>query len=87
MTDLSKLVDDLSYVYDGAFTRDEVAAVVTESYTLLEGRARVTDFLVVLTRKFARERLSARAASRGIAPAGVPEVLFLCVRNAGRSKA
>lgn len=83
---LDKLVDDLSYLYDGAFTRDEVAAVVTESYALLEGRSRVTDFLVVLTRKFARERLSARAASLGIRPAGVPEVLFICVRNAGRSQ-
>ena len=83
---LDKLADDLAYAYDGVIPRDEVDAVVRESFDLLSQRSKITDFLVVLTRRFARERLAARAATHGVIRGGVPEALFICVRNAGRSQ-
>jgi protein-tyrosine-phosphatase len=43
-------------------------------------------YLPILAERFARDRLTALATSRGLVPKRVPEVLFVCVRNAGRSQ-
>ena len=48
--------------------------------------ARFTDFVPVLVHRFARERLKALAQAEGLIAKDVPEVLFVCVQNSGRSQ-
>ena len=45
-----------------------------------------TDFVPLLVHRFARERLRALAQAEGALAKDVPEVLFVCVHNAGRSQ-
>ena len=56
------------------------------SYTALARSAKVTTHLPALTARFAADRLLALAQAQGDAPRDVPEVLFVCVQNAGRSQ-
>lgn len=60
-----------------------VLTIVRESYTSLARTARVTSALVPLTERFARQRLADLTRDRDSA---VPQVLFVCVANAGRSQ-
>ncbi|KJL22500.1 Arsenate-mycothiol transferase ArsC1 [Microbacterium oxydans] len=60
-----------------------VLTTVRESYTALARTARVTSALVPLTERFARQRLADLIRDRDSA---VPQVLFVCVANAGRSQ-
>ena len=62
-----------------------VTATVRESYTALARGAGVRSHLIVTAERFARQRLEdiMRAAHRGARP---PQVLFVCVANAGRSQ-
>lgn len=83
---LEHVVADLAYRYDGVLDRGTVEAVVVESYDQLADRASVSDFLPLLTARFARDRLADLARVQGKTPSGTPEVLFICVRNAGRSQ-
>lgn len=62
---------------------DVVLSIVRESYTSLARSARVTSALVPLTERFARQRLTDLARDRA---ASIPQVLFVCVANAGRSQ-
>ncbi|MGC5078138.1 metalloregulator ArsR/SmtB family transcription factor [Agrococcus sp. DT81.2] len=62
---------------------DAVTGVVRESYAGLARTARITAHLVPLTDRFARQRLSDLTRDRST---GVPQVLFVCVANAGRSQ-
>jgi arsenate reductase (thioredoxin) len=64
---------------------DLVTRTVRESYTALGRTARVTQHLPVLAERFATQRLQdiERATS---ADAVKPQVLFVCVANAGRSQ-
>jgi protein-tyrosine-phosphatase len=78
-------VDDLAAEFDGIFSRATVQRFVDESLDGL-GAARFTDCLPVLTYRFARERLRAYGQAEGTIAKEVPEVLFVCVENAGRSQ-
>ena len=78
---VASLADELK----GVFSVETVARFVEESIELL-GEARVTEFLPVLAHRFARERLRALAQAEGSIAKEVPEVLFVCVQNAGRSQ-
>lgn len=60
-----------------------VLTIVRESYTAMARTARVTSALVPLTERFARQRLSDLARDRDTS---VPQILFVCVANAGRSQ-
>ena len=81
-----RIVDDLNYTYAGVFARDEIAEVVRESRDLIASRSTVHGYQFVLTERFARDRLAAQAKAKGMRGGGQPEVLFVCVRNAGRSQ-
>ncbi len=81
-----RLVDDLAYHYDGTFTRDEVHQVITEARTTLTGTSKVTTFLPVLVSRYARKLLEAKAVAEGKIAKAKPELLFVCVHNAGRSQ-
>lgn len=60
-----------------------VFAIVRDSFTALARTARATAALMPLAERFARQRLSDLARDRAVA---VPQVLFVCVANAGRSQ-
>ena len=83
---LADIADGLSVRFAGVFSSGTVERYVVESYDLLAQSATVTTHLPSLTARFAAERLQACAQARGEAPTPVPEVLFVCVHNAGRSQ-
>ena len=83
---LRQITADLAYRYDGVFNTETVRALVDESYDMLAPTAKVTTFLPMLTERFAKERLLAVAQAEGKVAKPTPEVLFICVQNAGRSQ-
>src|SRR5690606_35053095 len=67
--------------------RAEVLTLVRESYTALARASAVPAHLVVTTERFARQRLADAARIRATTGASRrPQVLFVCVANAGRSQ-
>lgn len=85
-TGLHSIAEDLAQRFHGVFASETVERYVFESYTALARTAKVTAHLPALTAKFARDRLVALAQAKGAAPHDFPEVLFVCVQNAGRSQ-
>lgn len=83
---LARIGDKLAYDYDACFSTDEVRELLLDSYDQLATSASVTAFLPVLAERLTRERLDARAQLEGKVAKRVPEVLFVCVQNAGRSQ-
>lgn len=83
---LSRTAADLAARYTGVFSPQTVERYVFESYTALRRTSKVHTHLTTLAGRFAADRLSALAQSQGAAPKTVPEVLFVCVHNAGRSQ-
>lgn len=86
---LTRMADELSERFPG-LGHEAVLRTVRESYTALARRSTVRTHLVVTTERFARQRLSdlTRTAAAGVdGTAGHrPQVLFVCVANAGRSQ-
>ncbi|MFY2791289.1 arsenate reductase ArsC [Rhodococcoides fascians A21d2] len=83
---LSRTAEELSAKYTGVFSPQTVERYVFESYTALRRTAKIHTHLTSLAGRFAADRLTALAQSQGAAPKDVPEVLFICVHNAGRSQ-
>jgi arsenate reductase (thioredoxin) len=77
----ARLVEEFA----GIFSRETIARYMAESQDLL-GEARINVFVPVLAHRFARERLKALAQAEGTLGKEQPEVLFVCVHNAGRSQ-
>jgi arsenate reductase (thioredoxin) len=69
----------------GIYSLETIERFVDESIDRLSG-ARVVDFIPLFVHRFARERLRALAQAQGAIVRDVPEVLFVCVHNAGRSQ-
>jgi protein-tyrosine-phosphatase/DNA-binding transcriptional ArsR family regulator len=82
----ARIAADLAYRFSAYFSPETVAKYVGESYSLLSERANIRSFLPSLTTRFATDRLSALATAQGLVLRGTPEVLFVCVQNAGRSQ-
>lgn len=85
-TEYIRIVDDLTYRYDGVFNRETVQRAVDQARDTLEPVARIPNFLPILTERFARDQLLAVAQAKGTVVTGIPEILFVCVHNAGRSQ-
>lgn len=83
---LHSIAEDLSHRFTGIFAAETVDRYVFESFTALARTSTITSHLPSLTERFARDRLTALAQSKGAAPHDVPEVLLVCVQNAGRSQ-
>ncbi|SDK85118.1 Protein-tyrosine-phosphatase [Lentzea albidocapillata subsp. violacea] len=83
---LLRITDELSDKFHGVFSRETVAKVVDETYNLLAENATVTTYLPVLTARFTRQRLTDQGRADGLTTITVPQVLFVCVHNAGRSQ-
>jgi len=71
--------------FRGVFSERTIARYIAESLDLL-GNSRINDFVPLLAHRFARERLRALAQMEGLMTKEAPEVLFVCVHNAGRSQ-
>lgn len=82
---INQAADRLRDEFAGIFSQETIARYLAESTELL-GEARINVFVPVLAHRFARERLKALAQAEGIIGKEQPEVLFVCVHNAGRSQ-
>ena len=71
--------------FAGTFSAGTVERYMAESMEALSG-ARVKSFVPLFVDRFARERLRALGQVEGRIAKDVPEVLFVCVQNAGRSQ-
>lgn len=83
---LHRIVDKLAGRFTGIFAAETVERYVFESYTALARTSRVRGYLVPRTERFASDRLTALATAKGAIERTVPEVLFVCVQNSGRSQ-
>ncbi|MBB6172626.1 ArsR family transcriptional regulator [Nocardiopsis mwathae] len=83
---LDRVQERLTIRFSGMFSPETVQRYLRESYELLARSATVTPHLPTLTERFAAERLTAVARRDGIVARSLPEVLFVCVHNAGRSQ-
>ncbi|GAA1998465.1 arsenate reductase ArsC [Microbacterium ulmi] len=83
---LHRAAERLSQQFTGMVSEETVERVVFESYAALARTATVTTHLPSLAEKFARDRLTALAQSRGLIGKPVPEILYVCVQNSGRSQ-
>ena len=79
---VTRLAEELADELTGLH-RDVVIAIVRESYAGLVRSAKLTQHMIPLTERFARQRLADLTRDRS---SGVPQVLFVCVQNAGRSQ-
>jgi protein-tyrosine-phosphatase len=80
------IINDLAYSYDGVFARESIAAAVNAARDVLEPVSTVKVFLPVLVARQAKDQLMAAAQAEGRIAKTVPELLFVCVHNAGRSQ-
>lgn len=83
---MARVAAEIRPDFDGTFSAETIERFVADSYSSLAAAARVPTFLPVLTGRLARERLRALAKTQGVLVSDVPEVLFVCVHNAGRSQ-
>jgi arsenate reductase len=73
--------------FRGVFSEETVARCVEDSFEQIGDRPTVgPNFMPIFIEKFARERLQAVAQADGIVAKALPEVLFVCEHNAGRSQ-
>jgi arsenate reductase len=82
---LDSVAERLSGEFTGIFAPETVRRYIYES-TDAWNEVRVTTFVPLLIERFARERLRAVAHIEGKLMKDKPEVLFVCVHNAGRSQ-
>ncbi len=82
---IRQMADRLVDEFAGVFSRETIERYISESVDLL-GESKVNTFVPVLAHRFARERLKALGQADGAITKEQPEVLFVCVQNAGRSQ-
>ena len=83
---LARVADRLDDSFKGIFSKETIERYVKESYALLDDNATVKVHLPSLTERFAKDRLTALAQSQEKIVKDKPEILFVCVHNAGRSQ-
>lgn len=79
-------VERLTEQFQGTFSKETVERVYVDSYERLAATAKVSMYLGLFAERFARDRLRAVAQTEGAPHVDLPEVLFVCVHNAGRSQ-
>jgi len=77
---------NLTREFEGTFSKETIDRVFLDSYERLAATAKVHQYIDLFAERFARERLRAVARSEGSVTDRIPEVLFVCVHNAGRSQ-
>ncbi|GAA2082864.1 hypothetical protein GCM10009821_24760 [Aeromicrobium halocynthiae] len=78
------VLEDLAHASDGVFSRAEVETSVEQARDAIEPLVTVRTYPPVLVRRYATELLTAQAQAAGKRTSGVPEILVVCVHNAGR---
>jgi arsenate reductase len=81
----ARSIESLAEEFRGIYSLETIERYVNESVDRLSG-ARVVDFIPLFVHRFSREQLRALAQAEGAIIKDVPEVLFVCVHNAGRSQ-
>jgi protein-tyrosine-phosphatase/DNA-binding transcriptional ArsR family regulator len=81
----ARSIEALHEEFRGIYSLETIERYVNESIDRLSG-ARVVDFIPLFVHRFSREQLRALAQAEGAIAKEVPEVLFVCVHNAGRSQ-
>ncbi|MBA3430556.1 MAG: arsenate reductase ArsC [Actinobacteria bacterium] len=82
---VSHICRQLAVEFAGTFSPETIQRFVSESFDSLN-KARVQAFVPLFIHRFTRERLRAAGQAEGVIVKEVPEVLFVCVHNAGRSQ-
>jgi arsenate reductase (thioredoxin) len=82
---LNKGLEALREEFAGIFSAETIERFMAESLYALKD-SRLKDFVPLFVHRFARERLRALGQVEGTIVKAVPEVLFVCVQNAGRSQ-
>lgn len=77
--------DELAAEFSNIFAPETVAEFVDQSVALFNSPD-VEHFLPQLVHRYARDLLRSIARTRGFLPKTRPEVLFVCIHNAGRSQ-
>jgi arsenate reductase (thioredoxin) len=83
---LNRVVSALAEKYVGVFAAETIERVVFESYASLLRTGTKASSVTVFAEKFSSDRLRALATAKGNVAKDKPEVLFVCVQNAGRSQ-
>lgn len=83
---LDRVVEKFTDKYQGVFAKETIERVVFESYAALLRTATTDQFVVSLAEKFSADRLRSLFVSQDDSRRELPEVLFVCVQNAGRSQ-
>jgi protein-tyrosine-phosphatase len=83
---LNRVVESLADKYSGIFAKETIERVVFESYASLLRTGTKPNRITVFAEKFSSDRLRALATAKSSEPKDRPEVLFVCVQNAGRSQ-
>ena len=81
----ARSIESLAEEFRGIYSLETIERYVNEAIDRLSG-ARVVDFIPLFVHRFSREQLRALAQAEGAIIKEVPEVLFVCVHNAGRSQ-
>lgn len=71
--------------FKGIYSMETIRRFLEENADTLK-HCQVTDYLPIFAYRFTRERLTAMAQVAGSIPKTMPEVLFVCTHNAGRSQ-
>jgi arsenate reductase len=80
-----RTIRQLHHEFHGIFSVETIRRYVDDSSELLD-KPRLPEFVPLFLHRFARERLRAIAQYEGRIKKDEPEVLFVCVHNAGRSQ-
>jgi arsenate reductase (thioredoxin) len=81
-----KMVDArVNEEFEGVFSQETIDRFMSESIDQYKDRP-IKNFVPVMVERLARERLRALAQAEGAIAKDVPEVLFVCTHNAGRSQ-
>lgn len=83
---LERTIDRLAAEFHGIFGRETVERFARESFERLKETSTVTTYLPLFADRFTRDRLTALAQADRLVAKDVPEVLYVCVHNAGRSQ-
>ena len=82
---VAHICEQLADEFIGTFSSETIQRFVSESFESISD-AKVQAFVPLFIHRFARERLRAAGQAEGVFVKEVPEVLFVCVHNAGRSQ-
>src|SRR5256885_4346121 len=81
-----QIATNIAPEFAGIFSPETIERCAGKFYAALAERARITDYLPVLTEHSVRVHLRPAAHARGFMIDGVPEVLFVCTPSLGRGQ-